>query len=138
MSWKEKMKEYGGGNFTFLSTDGETITFIVVGEPVLLTTVYKKQEQKRIGCPIVTDEGYQLFICGKRLARKLSKQEGVFGTNAIMAIRHGAEGDADSHYDVKVLPEPETFARLKAICDIDFKPEMIKESIDEATQVLGE
>lgn len=138
MSWKERMKEFGGGNFTFLSTDGETITFIVVGEPVLLKSFYKKQEQFRIGCPIVTDEGYQLFICGKRLARKLSKQEERFGTNAIMAIRHGAEGDADTHYDVKVLPELETYARLSAIRDADFKPEMIEDSIDEATQVLGE
>lgn len=138
MGWKDKMKEFGGGNFTFLSTDGETITFIVVGDPVLLKTMYKKKEQERIGCPVVTDEGYQLFICGKRLARKLSKQEGVFTTNAIMAIRHGAEGDADSHYDVRVLPEPETFTRLVAIRDKDFKPEMIQESIDEASQVLVE
>jgi hypothetical protein len=138
MSWKERMKEYGGGNFTFLSSDGEAITFIVVGEPVLLKSMYKKQEQERIGCPVITEEGYQLFICGKRLARKLSKHEAIFGTNAIMAIRHGAEGDADTHYDVRVLPEPGTFKRLKAIYDTDFKPEMIAESIEEATEVLGE
>jgi len=138
MSWKEKMKEFGGGNFTFLSTDGETITFIVVGEPVLLKSVYKKQEQQRVGCPVVTDEGYQLFITGKRLARKLSKHEAIFNTSALMVIRHGGEGDSETRYDVRVLPEPATYARLKAIMDADFKPEMIQESIDEATQVLGE
>jgi hypothetical protein len=138
MSWKEKMKEFGGGNFTFLSTDGETITFIVVGEPVLLKSMYKKQEQERIGCPIVSEDGYQLFITGKRLARKLSKQEPIFTTNALMVIRHGVEGDASARYDVRVLPEPETFARLVAIRDADFKTEMIQESIDEATAVLGE
>ena len=138
MSWKEKMKEFGGGNFTFLSTDGETLTFIIVGEPVLLESSFKGKAQERIGCPVVTDEGYQLFICGKRLARKLSKQEPVFDSSAIMVIRHGVEGDVNARYDVRVLPEPETFARLKAIKDADFTSEMIQDSIDEATQVLGE
>jgi len=138
MTWKEKMKEFGGGNFTFISTDGETLTFIVVGEPVLLTSKFKGKEQDRIGCPIVSDDGYQLFITGKRLARKLAKQESVFATNAIMVVRHGVEGDVNARYDVRVLPEPETYARLKAIKDADFTPELIQESIDEATQVLGE
>jgi hypothetical protein len=138
MTWKEKMKEFGGGNFTFLSTDGETLTFIVVGEPVLLKSMYKKQEQERIGCPVVTDEGYQLFICGKRLARKLSKHEAVFDSSAIMVIRHGVEGDQNARYDVRVLPEPDTFARLKTIKDAEFKPELIQESVEEFIQVLGE
>lgn len=138
MSWTEKMKEFGGGNFTFLSTDGESITFIVVGEPVLLKSMYKKQEQERIGCPVITDEGYQLYICGKRVARKLSKHEAVFGSRAIMVIRHGIEGDADTKYEVRVLPEPETYAWLAAIRDADFRPEMIQDSIDEAMQTLGE
>jgi len=132
------MKEFGGGNFTFLSVDGDTITFIVVGEPVLIHTMYKKQEQERIGCPIVTDEGFQLFICGKRVGRKLSKHEALFGCNAIMVIRHGVEGDVNARYDVRVLPEPETFNRLKAIYDTDFRPEMIQEAVDEATNTLGE
>lgn len=41
-SWAETMKEMGGGNFTFLSSDGETITFIIVGSPVPITTMYRK------------------------------------------------------------------------------------------------
>jgi hypothetical protein len=138
MTWAEKMKEYGGGNFTFLSVDGDTITFIVVGEPVLLKTMFKKQEQERIGCPVVTEEGYQLFITGKRVARKLSKHEAVFGCSAIMVIRHGVEGDVNARYDVRVLPEPATFERLKAIYDTDFRPEMIADSVAEATATLGE
>jgi len=138
MSWNEKIKEFGGGNFTFLSTDAETITFIVVGEPVKLQSNYKGKAQDRVGCPVVTDEGYQLFITGKRLFRKLAKQEPVFGTNAIMVIRHGVEGDVNSRYDVRVLPEPETFNRLKAIKDKDFTLDMIQDSIDEAISVLSE
>lgn len=137
VTWKDKMKEYGGGNFTFLSSDGETITFIVVGLPVMFETEFKGKPQERIGCPVITDEGYQLFICGKRLARKLSKHEPVFGCSALMVIRHGIEGDVSAKYDVKVLPEPETYARLAAIRDDDFKPEMIQDSVDEALEVLA-
>jgi len=138
MSWKEKMKEFGGGNFCFLSSDGEVLTFIVVGEPVLLHSKYKGQEQQRIGCPVVTDDGYTLFICGKRLARKLSKHEAVFNTSAIMVIRRGVEGDVNASYEVRVLPDVETYNRLKAIADKDFKPAMIAESVEEASGVLGE
>jgi len=137
MTWAEKMKEFGGGNFTFLSVDGDTITFIVVGEPVLIKTMFGKQEQERIGCPVVTEDGYQLFITGKRVGRRLSKHEAVFGTNALMVVRHGAEGDTNARYDVRVLPELETFNRLKAIYDTDFRPEMIQESVDEAQATLG-
>jgi 4-hydroxy-3-methylbut-2-en-1-yl diphosphate synthase IspG/GcpE len=138
MSWKEKMKEFGGGNFTFLSSDGETITFIVVGEPVLIKTMYKKQEQERVGCPVITDEGYQLFICGKRVARKITKHESVFNISALMVTRRGIENDANSSYSVKVVPEIETYARLKSIKDSEFKPEMVLDSIREASETLGE
>ena len=34
--WKEKMKDWGGGDLTFLSSDGEVIMFVVVDEPQLL------------------------------------------------------------------------------------------------------
>lgn len=136
MSWNEKMKEWGGGDFTFLSTDGETITFIVVGEPVLLHSKYKGKEQERIGCPVVTDEGFQLLVSGKRLARKLSKNEGLFNTAAFKVVRHGVEGDQNATYPVTVLPEPETFARLKAIKDSDFSPDMIDEAIKQVETVL--
>lgn len=132
------MKEFGGGNFTFLSVDGDTITFIVVGEPVMFETMYKKQAQQRIGCPVVTAEGYQLFVTGKRVARKLSKLEALFDSSAIMVIRHGNEGDVGTRYDVRVLPEAETYMRLSTIRDADFKPEMIQESVDEAIATLGE
>jgi len=138
MSWKERMKEFGGGNFTFLSVDGDTLVFIVVGEPVLIKTMFKKQEQERIGCPVVTDEGYQLYICGKRVARRLSKYEDMFDKSAMMVVRHGEEGDINCRYDVRVVPEPETFTRLAAIRDTGFTEDMIAESIEEASQVLNE
>jgi len=137
MTWKDKMKEFGGGNFTFLSVDGEVLIFIIVGEPVLLEGVYKGKKNERIGCPIITDEGYLLFICGKRLARKISKLERHFDTKVIMAVRHGEEGDVNAKYDVKVVPEKETFERLQAIKKTDFKRGMIQESIDDSAEVLS-
>lgn len=136
-SWSDKMKELGGGNFTFLSSDGETITFIVVGAPVPITTMYNKVPQQRIGWPVVTEDGFQLFICGKRPSRKLAKLEKEAQTHAIMVVRHGAEGDSASKYPVTVLPERETFDKLYAIMQEDFRPEMIAEAVAEATKSLG-
>lgn len=137
MSWKDKMKEFGGGNFTFLSVDGEVLIFIVVGEPQLLKSTFKGKENERIGCPVVTDEGYLLFICGKRLARKISKLEMYFEKTAIMAVRHGSEGDVNAKYDVKVMPEKETFERLLVIKKADFKHGMIAESVKDSAEVLN-
>jgi len=135
-TWGGKMKEFGGGNFTFLSTDGETLIFIVVGLPVLMEGTYKGKTQERVGCPIVTDEGFQLLVCGKRLARMLSKQEKIFKTHAIMVTRVGIEGDVNAKYPVRVLPEKEQFDKLNAIATEDFSPDMIPEAVEAATKVL--
>ncbi len=137
-SWGGRMKEWGGGDFTFLSSDGEAIIFIVVGLPQQMKSMYKKKEQTRIGCPVVTDTGYQLFICGTRVARKLSKFEKQFETSAFIVVRHGAEGDVNCKYDVKPLPEKETYSALMKIKEQDFKSEMIAESIVAASIVLQE
>jgi len=135
-SWGGRMKEWGGGDFTFLSSDGEAITFIVVGLPQRMESTYLKKKQTRIGCPVVTDTGYQLFICGTRVARKLSKFEKQFDKSAFMVVRHGAEGDVNAKYDVKPLPEQETYSNLLKIKAADFKPEMIAESVAAATEVM--
>ncbi len=137
MTWAKKMQDFGGGNFTFLSVDGEVLIFIVVGEPQLLIGHYKGKENQRIGCPIITDEGYMLFICGKRLARKISKLEPEFKTKAIMAVRHGSEGDVNAKYDVSPVPEKATFERLQAIKKKDFKVTMIAESVVDSAEVLN-
>ncbi len=137
-TWGGRMKEWGGGDFCFLSSDGEALIFIVVGLPQKMKSYYKKKEQTRIGCPVVTDIGYQLFICGTRVARKLSKFEKKFDTSAFMVVRHGAEGDVNAKYDVKPLPEKETYSTLMKIKEQDFKPEMIAESVAAATEVMQE
>jgi len=136
MSWKDKMKEFGGGNFTFLSEDGETLTFIVVDEPLLLKSVYKKQENERIGCPVITDEGFMLFVTGKRVARKLSKHEAVFDSKAIMVTRHGDTGDINATYTVNEVAEKETFDRLMKIKKADYNKAMIAEAVTAVAEVL--
>jgi len=77
-TWGGKMKEFGGGNFTFLSTDGETLIFIVVGLPVLMEGTYKGKSQERVGCPIVTDEGFQyLYVVNVLHVCYLSKRKSL-------------------------------------------------------------
>lgn len=136
MSWKTQMEGWGGGDFTFLSTDGETITFIVVGDPVMLKSKYKQKEQDRIGCPLVTDDGFQLLICGKRLARKIGKREEAFKKQAFIATRHGEEGDVNSTYTLQVIPEKECYARLKGIADKVMEKNTIADAIEAVKQVM--
>ena len=135
-TWGSRMEEWGGGDFTFLSEDGETIIFIVVGLPELMEGVYKNKKQQRVGLPIVSEDGYQLLVAGKRLARRLTKHEKLFKTKAFMVTRIGGEGDVNAKYPIKVLPEKETFDNLCAIKEEDFTPDMIPDSVKEALKIL--
>lgn len=137
MSWSEKMKEWGGADLLFLSEDGEFVEFIVVDEPILLESRYKGKVQERIGCPIVTGEGYVLFIIGKRLARRLSKHEGIMSTNSFIVARHGVSGDIDSKYELRISTDLEKTEQLFEIATKEFKPEMIVESIKQAIEVMS-
>lgn len=136
MSWKESMQEWGGGDFTFLSTDGETLTFIVVADPVMLKSKYKGKDQDRIGVPAVTDEGFQLLITGKRLARKIGKREEEFKKHAFIATRHGEEGDVNSTYSLATIPEKECFARLVKIAKSVMEETTIADAVDAVRQVM--
>ena len=136
MSWKEKMKDFGGGDLAFLSEDGEVICFVVVGEPVLLEGKYKGRPSEKIGCPIVTQDGFTLFVAGKRLARKIGKYEDQFGDTAFMAIRHGSQNDITSTYELKILDDSELKAQLfEQVSGKDFSQE-ITEAIGAAESVM--
>jgi len=132
MGWNDKLKEMGGGNFTFLSTDGECCTFIVVGDPIPLTSKYQGKEQQRVGCPVVTDEGFMLLVVGKRLARKIGKHEGLHKTSAFIAMRQGAEGDVNTTYSLAPIADAKVFKSLKLIAD----KENIKEATEEAVAAV--
>lgn len=137
MSWKEKMKEWGAGDFTFLSSDGECIMFVVVDDPVLLTGKFKGVKQERIGCPVVTDEGFTLFVTGKRVGRKLSKFESRFKDCAFMVTRHGGEGDIHSVYSVSILDNVEKTKQLFAIAKKEYSPALLKEAIADVQEVMS-
>lgn len=136
MSWKEKMKEWGGGDLAFLSMDGEVINFIVVGEPLLLEGKFKGRPSEKIGCPIVTEEGFVLFVAGKRLARKITKHEGHFDERVLQAIRHGVENEITATYGLTVIDDNELLQRLLAIKQSDFQSDMIGEAVDAALDVM--
>lgn len=136
MGWKEKVKEFGGGDLAFLSEDGEVLDFIVVGEPVLLEGKFKGNPTEKIGCPVITDDGFVLFIVGKRLFRKIAKHEDEFSTNVLQAIRHGEQGDIKATYDLKVLDDKPLLDRLQELQQLEFKPEMIYEAIESAKEVM--
>ncbi|MBA7474031.1 hypothetical protein ES707_09378 [subsurface metagenome] len=137
MTWREKMKEWGAGDFTFLSSDGECIIFVVVDDPILLKGKYKGSEQERIGCPVVTDEGFSLFVTGKRVGRKLSKFESRFKDSAFMITRHGIEGDIHATYEVGIFDNPEKTTQLFAIAKKEYKPAMLKEAIEDVKEVMS-
>ena len=137
MSWKEKIKEFGGGDLAFLSEDGEAITFIVVGEPVLLEGKFKGRPSEKIGCPIVTLDGFVLFVAGKRLARKISKYEDKFSTTAFIAIRHGEQGDIEATYELKVVTDGDVVAKLFDIEATSFTPDMITDAVESAKSVMS-
>jgi len=136
MSWKDKMKEFGGGDLAFLSEDGEVLNFVVVGEPVLLQGKYKGQPTQKIGCPIVTEDGFALLVAGKRLARKIAKYESQFDVVALQATRHGEQGDIDATYPLKVLDDVDLTSKLMTLRRTDFTPDMIDDAIKAAQDVM--
>jgi len=136
MSWKDKMKEWGGGDMAFLSEDGEMINFIVVGEPVLLAGKFKGKDTEKIGCPVVTEDGFQLLVAGKRLARKISKYEEQFNVQAFTAIRHGEADNPNTKYELKTITDVDLVKRLFEIAGTDFRPDMIPDAVTAAEAVM--
>ena len=131
------MKEWGGGDFTFLSSDGECIIFIVADDPILLKGKFKQQTSERIGCPVVTDEGFQLLIIGKRAARKLSKFEPRFKDTAFMMLRHGVAGDVNATYEVNPIDNEQKTAHLFDLKKTEFTPAKLKQAIKDAKDVVS-
>ena len=134
MSWKDKMQEWGGGDISFLSEDGECIAFCVVGDPVLIKGKFRNNDTERIACPIVTVDGFTLLVIGKRVARRLAKHEADFKKYAFEIIRHGESGDTKTKYELKRCDIPELEKELLALK----KKGVTQEVIDEAVQAAEE
>lgn len=137
MGWKDKMKEWGGGDMTFLSEDGELVDFVVVGEPVLMQGTFKNKPTEKIGCPVVTEDGFQLLVAGKRLARKIAKHEGKFDVQGFTAIRHGEADDPNTKYELRVIANPDLLAGLRKIEKDDFTPDMIPPAVKAAELIMN-
>ena len=137
MSWKDKMKEWGGAQVTFLSEDGEVCVCLIVAEPILLEGKFKGNVSERIGAPVITSEGFSILVLGKRTARRLSKYEDKFKDTAVMIVRHGESGDINAHYDVSLYEDAETTTQLLDIKKRDFKAGMIPEAVKEVLDIMA-
>jgi len=137
MSWKETMKEWGGGDVTFMSEDGEVLDFVICGDPILIEGKYKGKPQQRVGVPIVTEDGFSLFCTGKRLARKLSKFEDRFANTAFRVIRHGEENDVNARYPISVIEDKELTARLFKIKVKEYNQDVVDEAVEYATELMA-
>ena len=136
MSWYDKIKGLGGGDFTFLSSDGEVIVFVIADDPVIIASKFKGKEQTRVGCPVVTDEGFVLFITGIRVARKLSKFEGRFKDTAFMVVRHGGENDVNAKYDVRPLDDVAKTKQLLGMIKTEYSKEKLDAAVKDAKKVI--
>ncbi|GAG93699.1 unnamed protein product [marine sediment metagenome] len=137
MSWAEKMKKWGGADVTFLSEDGECITFMVVDEPYLIKGKYEGDDTQRIGCPAVTQEGFTLLVIGKRVARRLSKLEPYYKEAAFELIRHGEHGDQKSKYELTMVTDKRIVNELQAVKDIGVSAEDIADAVAEAEEICA-
>jgi len=135
MSWTEKMKEWGGADVTFLTEDGECITFMVVDEPYEIRGQYDGADTVRIGCPVVTREGFTLLVVSKRVARRLSKFEPYFKKRAFDLIRHGEHGDVKSKYELVYSEEKNIVADLQAIIKRGISAEDIADAVAAAEEI---
>lgn len=92
---------------------------------------------KSVSAVRLSDEGFVLFITGKRVARKLSKFEDRFKDAAFMVVRHGETGDINSSYEVSLLDNEAKTAQLFAIAQKEYKPALLKQAIKDAKEVMA-
>lgn len=135
MTWKDTIKEWGGGDVSFLSEDGECITFVVIGDPVLIKGKYKGQDTERVGCPAIIADGFTLLMIGKRIARRIMKHEADFQKHAFDLIRHGEPGSQDSTYELKPCDLEDVNKELLALADKGVSVEDIEEAIKAAGEI---
>jgi len=137
MSWQEKMKEWGGGEVSFMSEDGEVVQFVVVGEPFLIEGKFRGQETQRIGCPIVTIEGFSLLVVGKRIARRLSKHEKNFGKYGFELIRCGVQDDPTTRYELNRIGDKDYEKQLLEIASSSDWKEDIEDAVKSAIEIAA-
>lgn len=136
MSWKERMSEYGGADVTFLTEDSEQLTFIVCGECELVEGKYKGQPTRRIVAPVVSTDGFTMFVMGLRLARRLSKYEDKFDKVAFTVTRYGVKGDQNASYDLKACVDETTTKELFTYKQTEFCEADVEEALDAVREII--
>lgn len=137
MTWVDKMKELGGGDISFLSVDGECITFVVIGDPIPIEGKFRGLATMRIGCPVVTQDGFTLLVVGKRVARRLSKYEKEFDKVAFTLIRHGEPDDVKCKYELLRETDKELIKPLMALKAKGVSKADIAEAVESAQEVAN-
>lgn len=136
MSWKDDLAKLGGGDITFLSSDGAFIEFIVVDKPQIFDTTFQKQEQQKVGWPVWTADGFTLLFVGKRVARKMIALESKAKTKALSLTRHGVEGDVNAKYDLRIIDNVEPAKTLFETAKKDYNPSMLADAVEAAKEML--
>ena len=136
MSWKDVVKEVGGADVFFLTEDGESITFVICGDPVPMKGKYQKQETLRLGVPIVSTDGFGIFIIGKRVFRRLAKYEKDFTKVAFVVVRNGAPGDQNATYDLAVCGDGQLTKDLFTRATTEFVLADLPEAMAAAKEII--
>lgn len=132
MGFKDKVKEWAGGDLTFLSDDGDSVKFVVAGDPELIEGRFKGSDTKRAAIPIFTPDGQSLLIVGMRVVRRLAKVEDKHNSHAFILTRNGIRNDQNATYDLAVLDDPETVKKLLALKKAGLDKDELADSLQAA------
>ena len=138
MKWKETMAEWGGADMTFLSEDMETMTFVVVADPVLYEGNYKGNTTRRVLAPVVTTEGFTILVLGMRVARRLAKYEEKFDDVAFELTRHGEARNTQTTYSLVLCTDATLITALQESVVNEFEPAELEEHIASVRKAMGQ
>jgi len=137
MGFRDKVKEWGGGDLTFLSEDGEVCKFVVADDPELIRGKFKGGETKRAAIPIFTLDGQSLLVIGMRVVRRLAKYEVGFDTKAFQLVRNGEKGAQDTTYDLSVIDDKAVTKKLLDMKKAGLDKEELAESYKAALEAAS-
>jgi hypothetical protein len=137
MGFRDKVKEWGGGDLTFLSEDGEVVKFVVADDPELVKGKFKGGDTKRAAIPIFTPDGQSLLVIGMRVARRLAKYEDRFKTTAFQLVRNGEPNDQNTTYDLTIIDDKKFTDKLLDMRKVGIDKEELAESYKAAREAAS-
>ena len=105
--WDSLEKELGTGNTFFLRDDGESIVFIVKGQPQVMTVKFRKTVRKVGVIPVVTATGAGAISMGQKQFRAFIPVVRKHPDQAYVMTRHGERDNINTTYsfDVEKIPD---------------------------------